>query len=342
MAAITSVSQTISAAKRPIQADSLEAPDGTKRFTMYNGDVMMDFKPTARKYRYTVTDRVRGTANQPMRGVTSVLGDVVDKPELRTWPLNMSNQCLFGTKYDEVTGEYDHDWQKALIKPGVDYDDETLHEIMLEGSRQWTLRADKGKDVGTLAHDAIEAYLRGTEYVFPSDEDEETVENVKMAKKALETFKKWWNSLEQKKVLEIEMPVYSRNLQYAGTFDLLCEINGKLYILDIKTTNRSKKAPMGIYTEMFLQMGGYSYAVKEERGIKVNDIGVIRVGKDGQLFIATARDVGLDVDACERAFAFAIRVHDWIQKVNPFLSDAHMTSHLTAESKVEDKVASKQ
>lgn len=327
-----------------------EAPPAPSviRHILYHGYVNLDFNPKSTKYRYTVTDRDLNERNVPVRGVTSVLDDIINKKELMTWALNMSNQAVFGAKFNPQTTEYEHDWNEALIKPGVDYTDEELSEIMKEGSRQWTIRSDKGKDVGSMVHSMIEKFLRdrieGTMPNFSeihdvyasvveeaSDADElseEFYQNTLDALKAFTAFVEWWESGETKRVLQSEKVIYSRSMKYAGTFDLLADIGGKLYLLDVKTTNVSKKAPMGIYPEMFLQLGGYSYALREETGDEVYDCGIIRVGKDGRLFIATARDLGTDRDQCERAFAFAIRLHDWLDKVRPFLSDAHMSSHL--------------
>lgn len=319
---------------------------GVTRHTLYGGYVELDFNPNATKYRYTVNDRDLGIRNEPVRGVTTVLDDIINKKGLMTWPLNQSNECVFGAKFNSETEEYDHKWQDALIKPGVEYDDEELHEIMLEGSRQWTLRSDKGKDVGSMVHSAIEHYLKGqiegairldahdalTESIGSAAEDLDDLlefeKNVEDVIKAFTAFINWWESGLVKRVVRSEKVIYSRSMRYAGTFDLLAEIDGKLYILDIKTTNASKQAPMGIYPENFVQLGGYSYALREETGEEVHDLGIIRVGKDGRLFIATAKDIGSDRDQCERAFAFAVRLHDWLEKTKPYLSDAHMSSHL--------------
>ena len=317
-------------------------PEGAKEFSLYHDEVQMIFNPNSPRYRYTVTDAMLGVKDFSVRGVTTVIGDIIDKPELRTWPMNMSNSVLFGTHFDEKLLEYVHKWEKALIKPEEAYSADRLHEIMLEGSREWTKRSDKGKDVGTLAHNAIEAYLKGEnpQETFPEPKDDKELEfNIRMAHNALDAFVKWWTSLPDKDVIFIEKPIYSRNLKYAGTFDLYVRIGNKNYILDIKTTNVSKKAPMGIYSEMFLQLGGYAYAFNEETGNIVDDVGIIRVGKDGRLFIATAGDLRKSVDECMRAFAFAVRLHDWLENVKPFVADAKFISHLSPSQQVDTENA---
>lgn len=309
-----------------------------KKFILYDGQVELVFNPDSPKYRYTVDDPMAKVVGESIRGVTSVLRDIIAKPDLMTWPMNMSHGFLFGAKFDEGLKEYICDWEIAALKPDTPMTADELRNLMLDGSRQWVKRSDKGKDVGTMTHAAIEAFLKDVEYAWPVFDpkvDKETAENVKCAQKALESFKSWWNSLEQKRVIAVEKPIYSRSMKYAGTFDLMAEINGKKYMLDIKTTNVSKKAPLGIYAEYFLQLGAYSYAMKEETGQNSDDVGVIRVGKDGKLHIATAKDIGLTTDACERAAAFAVRLHDFLETASPFLQDSHFKSHLIQSGVVE-------
>lgn len=313
--------------------------DGKTTYRMYGGKVEMVFNPKSPKYRYTVTDSVAGLKNEPVRGVTTLLKDVIAKPDLMTWPMNMSHGALFGSKFSEKDLEYLHDWKNALIKPGVAHTEEQLHDIMLEGARAYTKRADTGKDVGTQVHHMVEMYLKKHQTEF--EKPEEMPDNeMKMAYKAFGSFKNWWDSLKNKDVLYTELPVYSRRMKYAGTMDLVVIINRKTYLLDIKTSNVSRKAPLGIYAENFLQLAAYSYAFREEHGMLMDDLGIIRVGKDGRLNIVTAQDLGLSVDQCERAFAFATRLHDWLEQSTKFLSDARMISHLTPTPLVDTESAS--
>lgn len=343
-----------------------------QEFELYQGAVKMVFNPNSPRYRYVVTDAgVPDRMEESVRGVTSVLKDIIAKPDLMTWPMNMANQYLFGARFDEKLKKRIYDPSTAFIQPATPYEIEELQEALDNGSKAFTKRADKGKDVGTMVHEAIEAYLHveqspATEEIIeatrptePVEEDydvkeqyesavksyeadmEQFEDNAKSVRKAYKAFVDWWESLDSAKVLSLEKPIYSRSLKYCGTFDLLAAINGKVYLLDIKTTNASKKAPLGIYTENFTQLGAYSYAFREETGERVDDVGIIRVGKDGKLHIATATDIGMDVDACERAFAFALRLHDWLGMATPFLADAHFRSHLLPSEEEVDSEDSK-
>lgn len=314
----------------------------TTEHTLYDGDVKLVFNPESPRYRYTVNDTMMGVSNEPTRGVTTVIGDVLDKPGLRTWPMNMANGVLFGSKFDEGLKEYVHDWDSAVIKPDTAYTAEELHEAFLKGSREWTKRSDKGKDIGTLTHRAVELFLKGNDEATAlqtalEEADPEIPKDfVTAAQKALKSFVDWWSTLPDAEVIDTERVIYSRSLKYAGTFDLMARINGKVYMLDVKTTNAGKEAPLGIYPEMFIQLGAYSYAIREETSVHIDDVGILRLGKDGKLHIATGSDIGVTRDDCERAFAFGVRLHDWLSTISPFLKDIRFKSSLLQSAPVDE------
>jgi hypothetical protein len=335
--------KTIKKERRMSQTEELKK-QGIQRFHLYKGEVILDFKQDSPRYRYVVTDGSVGKKQDSVRGVTTVLRDVLDKPGLRTWPMNMSHQFLFGSTWvdlgtEDGAGEWRYNPKTAALKPEVPYTEGELQSLMVEGTKQWTKRSDRGKDIGTLVHKACEMHVKGAKNVLQTV-IEQNPDIPKDQKKALETafktFVAWWKSLPGVKVLDVECPVYSRRLDYAGTFDLAVIIGGKKYLLDLKTTNRGKEAPLGIYPEMFVQLGAYSYAYKEETGVNFDDVGIVNVGKDGRLSLATAADLNLTVDECERAFAFAIRLHDWVEKIAPLTKEQGFKSCLYYGSK--DKV----
>jgi hypothetical protein len=76
------------------------------------------------------------------------------------------------------------------------------------------------------------------------------------------------------------MSVFSRKNWYAGTFDLLIQMNGKLYIADIKTSS-------GIYPEHMWQMAGYDIAINEMTNNEYKDI-------DGYVVVNLKKTGGMD------------------------------------------------
>lgn len=321
------------------------AEKGITRTYLYGGKVTLDFNPKSSKYRYVVTDRDNKVKEASVRGVTSCIGDVLDKPGLKTWPMNMSHGYLFGQTWVTIdsesgAGEYHYNPKTAQLQPATPYSEEELQELMVNASKQWTKRSDRGKDIGTHVHSMCEAYLKdGLDEEFKGVEGM-SKEDVAAVNKAVATFKAWWKSLPDAELIAVERVVYSRALSYAGTFDLAVKIAGKKYLLDLKTTNRSKEAPLGIYPEHFLQLGAYSFAHTEETGQEYDDVGVVNIGKDGRLALATASDMNITVDECQRAFAFGVRLHDWVKKIKPLTKEQGFSSCLYYGSK--DKVGLEQ
>lgn len=323
-------------------------PSLTKQsYDLYGGLVTLTFDPNARgpQPRYSVTDRKTGDKDKPVRGVTTILKDILDKPDLMRWPMNMSHTALFGAKFDETLLDYTHDWDKALLKPNTALTEAQLHEAMLAGARAHTDRRDRGADIGTLAHSIVENVVNKRDPFFEMELDGVSDEDRKVLDKICRKFTVWWKALNETrrvKVVWSEKPVYSRALDYAGTLDLCLQVDDMLMVLDFKTTNRSKASPMGVYPDYFLQLGGYSYALREEYGYQaIHDIGIVNVNKDGQLAVVMASDMGVTVDECERGFAFAVRLHDWLSQVKKTLgAKASIVSSMNPlASKVEMPVA---
>lgn len=335
--------------------------------TLYNGEVTLVFDPDAARYRYKVTDVAYGLKDKPARGVTTLLRDVIHKPDLLMWPMNEALGALFDQKFDETTKEYLlGSPKKSLIKPGVAYSEAELAGALNAARKAHTAKGDKGKDVGSMTHKLIELFVAdGKEHLdevyqeFKTDapvEKEFTPEeygskdaakaayqiavgkyaesteiladNMKIAERAFGGFVKWWNEVKPE-VLMVEKPVYSRSMGFAGTFDMVARIKGKTYMIDFKTTNKSQRAPMGIYAEYFIQSAAYSYAFREEYGKSVDDIAIVNVGKDGKVNVVCASDLGISVEDSERTFAFAARLHDWLEATSKLTRDSRIKSILS-------------
>jgi len=77
----------------------------------------------------------------------------------------------------------------------------------------------------------------------------------------------------------LELKLYSHSLRMAGTTDCVADYDGKLSIIDFKTSKRRKKKED--ITSYFLQCLIYSIMVEERYGLKVNNI-VILMAIDGE------------------------------------------------------------
>lgn len=259
---------------------------------LYNGVLHVTHNPLARGRapRYVVT--VADKTLKP-RGVTTILGQTLAK-DFTQWAVDACCDYL-KTKLPVVT-----------------------EEDLQIGAREYIRLRDAGGSTGTEAHAMVEAYLKGGQPVAGSIE----------ATNAYRAFHQWFESTEVE-VINVEEVIYSNELGYAGTYDAMLRINGKVYLTDLKTTNPSRKAPNGVYAENFLQLGAYALAHEEQRRyerehgstdlLKIDGLAVISAKKDGKLDFVTADDVGLSVAECMALFGEVIELFKFMTETTKAL-----------------------
>ena len=81
------------------------------------------------------------------------------------------------------------------------------------------------------------------------------------------------------KIYAIEQPLYSDELQVAGRVDLIAEWNGKLSIIDYKTSSKFKDE--NDIQNYFMQCTAYAIMFEERTGIPIDDI-VIAVSVESE------------------------------------------------------------
>jgi hypothetical protein len=126
--------------------------------------------------------------------------------------------------------------------------------------------AKHSTDKGTIAHafveEFIKSYLVYKEY-FPKISEDEEVNT------SIQRFYKW--AIDNKvEFVGTEISVYSRKHWFAGSFDFICKINGKLLLGDFKTSKQ-------IDDTYFAQGAGYIIAVEElDPELKFDGVVVVR------------------------------------------------------------------
>lgn len=137
------------------------------------------------------------------------------------------------------------------------------------------------------------------------------------AQKCFEAFKKWYYKTNVKP-LSVERVVYSKSLDYAGTYDFLAEIDGKTILLDFKTGNCRQEFIKGRYTgvksfypEHLIQVGGYSLALREETDQPIDAHGVIYIQKDGSVEYFENPEIMNN----EKAFAMTLNLHRQLSRL---------------------------
>ena len=94
---------------------------------------------------------------------------------------------------------------------------------------------------GTLVHDLAEKYMHGE--IVESDNEEVC--------KHLMSFQRFWKEWEVQ-LIETELFMWHKDVPWAGTCDIIAKINGKYYIIDIKTGNyyKSHEIQLNMYAEL--------------------------------------------------------------------------------------------
>lgn len=120
----------------------------------------------------------------------------------------------------------------------------------LNGEDSMKLLKEAGR-IGTLAHIMIEEFINGGAVNL----DGYTANEISQAKTAYYGFYEWQKK-NKPKFLHTELKLVSEQYQFGGTFDAVCEVNGKLVICDWKTSS-------DIYSEYLIQAAAYRQLYKE-------------------------------------------------------------------------------
>ena len=174
-----------------------------------------------------------------LTGCTTVLS-VLAKPALIQWSANMAVEYIKNTLPN--------------TDPTIHTGDITIHrsdfeKILEEAKTAHRKKKEKAGDLGTQIHAEVESIIKqaiqATDGLVAPQEGSPQINH----------FVKW--AIDNKvKFLETEKCVYSKSLFLGGIVDIICEIDGQLWIADIKTGS-------GIYPEMFAQCSGYNLMLDE-------------------------------------------------------------------------------
>lgn len=202
-------------------------------------------------------------------GCTTVTG-ILPKQWLAAWA---AKECV---TYILENGDFTSDQKK----------------IIMDGKGAWRRKSKKAADSGTAAHAHIESYIKtGTEPLLFENED---------VKNSFNLFLLWLN-MNKVEWIESEVVVGSKNHMYAGKFDATAKINGKVTLVDFKTSS-------GIYAEQYYQTGGYQIAYEEMgKTPKIEQRMILWVPKTGSDF--EARIVPTPFESDKRVFLAALELY---------------------------------
>jgi hypothetical protein len=123
----------------------------------------------------------------------------------------------------------------------------------------------KAAKEGTQVHEAAEQLLKGEEISW-LDENGNAKYDLHVWEMILR-FQEFWTTAKPKLLLCEEF-LYSHEHEYAGTMDILCELDNEVWEIDIKTSN-------SLHKTYDLQLAAYVKALEEKNKIKVDRTGIL-------------------------------------------------------------------
>lgn len=229
---------------------------------MYGGKIKLLYYPTSHKYKLD-GEELYGVSKTP---------DIIDKPGLRFYYMfeaikGMQRELNPDNKESFTLTISQKEWSSLYGRHKMDF----------------RKKNTRGTDTGTLAHDWLEKFFTAMKdskplptipdrkpatalpkvHTYEQYDIWESENEWNNLVDALEEFTSWISNQEVE-VVELEKLVLSVQYKFAGRFDAILKINGKLYLVDFKTNNPSADYPDGIFPTMFDQIGGYDIAYTEE------------------------------------------------------------------------------
>lgn len=208
-----------------------------------------------------------------LTGVTTIL-DIRAKDFLKFWTTKENYNYMM------------ENWDLAKT-----YTQKEKEALLLEAKNAHARKSKKALDKGHQVHEWLEQYVSGQKPLLPADLE---------VKNACEAFLAWEKE-HKVEWLASELIIVSPTHSFAGTLDALANVDGKLTIIDFKTSSQ-------ISEDYYLQTAGYAIALAE-MGCDVQERLIIRVPKDGSEFEAKVVPTPMDFD--KECFIHCREIHRW-------------------------------
>ena len=201
---------------------------------------------------------------KPYPSVTHILGDVLKKPAIEYWKCKQM-------------------WLTMCKDPT-----QKMEEAM---SSMYDV-SNRAKSRGTAVHDIVECWKQ----------NDIKIETTPELQPFADAFYQWLQDIKPVK-LESEKTIINYKEGYAGTLDLLVEIDGQKAVVDVKTSKDGET-----YRDAFLQVSAYLGALSDvKRGF------VLGLGENGKY---TFKEVDPSIDAflaCKKIYEYLN--HDELEKL---------------------------
>ena len=238
-------------------------------------------------YRFVETDCVVDSVTTKM---------IIDKPHLAKWAGRMAAQYVIDHK-DQIISD-----PQSLVKYASLAHEETR---------------DSAGDIGTLAHDRVEQYVKSWLETGVKPTDVLTfcdVFDVPQVKSAVRASERYFNDYPNIEPIATELLVGDEKLGVAGTLDLLAlehdkdgkPFGSKVCLIDWKTSN-------AVNDDYAIQVAIYGELFKKMTGIKVDKFYIVKMSKkDGTYELHEVTQPRRAVAAGKGVF----KAYDWFQNKN--------------------------
>lgn len=145
------------------------------------------------------------------------------------------------------------------------------NSVGLYQHKKHTYYRDKATNIGSHVHEAIEDYIQNRN--LPDFNDIIDYTDRKKAYNSFNGFMKWWRIIERNnyKILMEEAPLVTSYC--GGTLDLLMKINGKIYLIDFKTSSQ-------LSFKHFVQLAAYRRMLYDTYGIIIDGTILLKLDKN--------------------------------------------------------------
>jgi len=140
-----------------------------------------------------------------------------------------------------------------------------FHDWLKEVGSNADIIVQKAATEGNQVHGAIEAFLNGEEISW-LDEWGNAKYSLEIWKMILK-FAEFWNTYKPE-LIATEYHLFSDKYEYAGTADIICHFQNKIWLIDIKTSN-------SLHTSHGLQLASYANAWNETHNEQITETGIL-------------------------------------------------------------------
>ena len=203
-------------------------------------DNKISYNPKAKGYRYYVD-------GEPKSSVTTAIGKYT-RPNLENW---------YKKNRDDAVKELMLREKKPINE---------INDFLAKVKTICDAKESYGRDIGTQLHEWIDLFLKGEKPVLPSDQP---------LKRMAEKFTDFWKK-HKFKVIESELPLYSKKFDLCGTNDVIVTKDswkGQLAVLDWKTSKDYN-------FENCIQVEMYRRFIEETTDFKIQKLAIVNIPKE--------------------------------------------------------------